>query len=113
MNEKLGHESCQRSAVPVKSTSRICCILYKASARTAEHKRHVIGDTLIVQDLDPFIVAWTCAAVVFSIAKHMFDLTFGQVAVYILRRGPKSKRRLIFLRSMLYWTYRIFMRILP
>ena len=102
MIEKLGHESCQRSAVPVKSTSCICCIRYKASACTAEHERHVIGDTLIVQGLDPFIVTWACAAVAFSITKYLFDLTFGQVAVYILRRGPKSKRRLIFLRSMLY-----------
>ena len=43
-------------------------VLYEASARTAEHEGHVIGSTLITQSLNPFIVTWTRAAVVFSVA---------------------------------------------
>ena len=43
-------------------------VLYEASACTAEHECHVIGSTLIAQSLDPFVMTWTRAAVVFSVA---------------------------------------------
>ena len=60
--------TCLLALNPVAFNVILFSVFHETSARTAEHKGHVIGSTLITQSLNPFIVTWTRAAVVFSVA---------------------------------------------
>ena len=65
-------------------------VLDKPTPCSAENKGHVVFRTFIVKALDPFIMARPCAAVIFPVAKNLFDLSRRKVLLNAYRANERS-----------------------
>ena len=65
-------------------------VLDKVPAGADKGKGDVVGDALIAQTFDPFIMTRTCAAVVLAVNDHLLELTCGKI---VFQADRTDKRR--------------------